>query len=878
VNNDALEGKTVSRFSPAALLATVFIAACGGGGGGGSPPPPPAGFQLSGQIRATDNTLVDSDVNDRFAAFAVNDTVATAQALPNPATLAGYVNVAGSGSDGRSRAGGDLVDYFRVDATQGQTVSLVVGDPTVGDIDLYLVDENNDEIASSTGTGRLESVPIAASGRYYVAVHAFSGNGNYVLSLGQPTAASANASAGGALQSSAEFVPGEVIVRWRQPRATALRAGSHRGATRVMAAQALSRLAGAEHGDWLLKLDAPATQLAQARDATVALRHNTRSAAVGALSQAQLRVATLSAIKRLRADPDVEYAEPNYIRRAKAVPNDEFYRFQWHYPLINLPAAWDITTGSNTVTVAVIDTGVLLGHPDLQGKLVPGYDFISNPASARDGNGPDNNPEDAGDAETPGAGGGSSFHGTHVAGTVGAASNDSRGVAGVAWGARIMPLRVLGVGGGTSFDITQAVLYAAGLANSSGTVPAQRADIINLSLGGGGSSAAEQAVYNQARAAGVIIVAAAGNEATATPSYPASYNGVVSVSAVSINRTLASYSNFGTTVDIAAPGGDAGDANGDGYVDRVLSTSADDTSGQVEYNYQFQNGTSMAAPHVAGVLALMKSVNPAITPDNIDTLLAAGRLTVDIGAAGRDNSFGHGLVDALKAVQAAQNLGGTAPAVLVSSASAFNFAPGSSSDTFTAANGGGGALTVTSVQLSPAGSWLSVTPPAAASGLGTYTVNVNRTGLAAGAYSGSIRLVSAANSVTIPVVVQVTAGGTTVSSDLGQQYIILVNADTLATVYQTTARPTSGVYNFQFTNVAAGNYRLFAGSDPNNDDGLCDVGEACGAYVSLDSPALLTVNGNRSGLDFFTGYVTAIGANAQGLARPGQALPIKRLR
>ena len=150
------------------------------------------------------------------------------------------------------------------------------------------------------------------------------------------------------------------------------------------------------------------------------------------------------------------------------------------------------------------------------------------------------------------------------------------------------------------------------------------------------------------------------------------------------------------------------------------------------------------------------------------------------------------------------------------------------------------------MQLTPAGSWLSVTPPAAASGLGTYTVNVNRTGLAAGAYSGSIRLVSAANSVTIPVVVQVTAGGTTVSSDLGQQYIILVNADTLATVYQTTARPTNGVYNFQFTNVAAGNYRLFAGSDPNNDDGLCDVGEACGAYVSLDSPALLTVNGNRS--------------------------------
>ena len=171
-----------------------------------------------------------------------------------------------------------------------------------------------------------------------------------------------------------------------------------------------------------------------------------------------------------------------------------------------------------------------------------------------------------------------------------------------------------------------------------------------------------------------------------------------------------------------------------------------------------------------------------------------------------------------------------------------------------------------------------MTPPTAASGLGTYTVNVTRGSLAPGAYSGSIRLLSAANSVTIPVVLQVSAGGTTVSSNLGQQYIVLVNADTLATVYQVTARPTDGVYSFQFTDVAAGNYRLFAGSDPNNDDGLCDVGEACGAYVSLDSPALLTITSNRSGLDFFTGYVTAIGAAADGLARPGPASPIKRLR
>jgi serine protease len=858
----SLSSRVSSRI--ALLAAAVLVTACGGGGGDGGgtpvpppPPPPPAGsFQVSGQIRVAENTLVDGDVNDVNAPYTPNDTIATAQAVGNPVSLAGYVNAPGAGPNGRSRAAGDRNDYFRIEAVAGQTVSLVIGDPQAGDIDLFLYDENGTELAVSEGTGRLESLTIPATGRHYVRAFAFDGASSYVLGVGQAAPQGDDVRM---LHRHADFVPGEVVVRWRQP-AQVLQAGRQSAAS-AMSVHAVSKLGGATDGDWLVSLDSPRRLLAQSPDG----RQRALAATSSPLSTDDLKAATLQAIKRLRADPAVLYAEPNYIRRRLATPVDTYYNLQWHYPLINLPAAWDITTGSNSVTVAVIDTGVLLGHPDLQGQLVAGYDFITDPANANDGNGPDNNPDDAGDHAMPD--GSSSFHGTHVAGTIAASSNTPRGVAGVAWGARIMPLRVLGRRGGTSFDITQAVLFAARLTNSSGTLPAQRADIINLSLGGSGSSQAEQNAYTQARAAGSIIVAAAGNEGNAVSFYPASYSGVISVSAVGLRRTLASYSNFGPNVDVAAPGGDSGDVNGDGYIDFIASTHGDDSSGTVAYTYGLQQGTSMAAPHVAGVLALMKSVRPSLSPDDVDRLLAAGRLTNELGTPGRDDSFGHGLIDALKAVQAARDDGaGPTPAVLTATPNALNFGAGTSTQTLVLGNGGTEALSVTAVNVVPAAGWLTVTAPTAANGLGTYTLAVNRGTLAPGAYSTSLQIVSSANTVTVPVTMQVVAGGGTApSANLGVMYVLLVNPDTMASVAQRQVSAVNGSYSFQFTNVAAGTYLVVAGSDPDNDDSICDAGEACGAYLTLDEPVRITVNANRSGLNFNAGFMTSIGtASASG--------------
>ena len=577
----------------------------------------------------------------------------------------------------------------------------------------------------------------------------------------------------------------------------------------------------------------------------------------------QQKIDTIRAIKALRQRPDVLYAEPNYLRRPMSVPNDFYYNLQWHYPLINLPQAWDITTGNSNVIVAVIDTGVLLSHPDLQGQLTPGYDFISDTfglTNANDGDGIDPNPDDPGDLSNPD--GSSSFHGTHVAGTIAARTNNSTGVSGIAWNAKIMPLRALGVEGGWSFDIREALEYAAGLANDSGTVPSQTADVINMSLGGPGWLQSEQDLFDELHNThNIIVVAAAGNDAVSTPFYPASYNNVVSVSAVDASVSLAYYSNFGTSIDVAAPGGgDTPDLNGDGYYDGVLSTTGDDSGLSIDFIYAFYQGTSTATPHVAGVAALMKSVYGNLTPGEFYGLLSAGTITQDIGSPGRDNLYGHGLIDAYKAVVAAQDLAGGStpiPPVLVVNPTSVNFGSSLTSISLSVQNGGGGTLTVDSVT-DDAG-WLTVS----GSGLGTYTATVNRTGLEDGTYPAVISFTSSANTVEVDVIMQVQSD--IIKGDMGRLYILLIDPDTLGTLpgLQDAVNANNGLYNYSISNVPAGTYHIFAGSDPDNDTYICDTAEACGAYLTLENPAIITVDSNLSGRDFNVQYNVSVPLQSQ---------------
>ncbi|MBI3343491.1 MAG: S8 family peptidase [Gammaproteobacteria bacterium] len=389
--------------------------------------------------------------------------------------------------------------------------------------------------------------------------------------------------------------------------------------------------------------------------------------------------------RRLQADPGVVYAEPDQIKFPRLVPNDTGYSNQWHYKAptdetggTNLPGAWDITTGSPGLTVAVIDSGIL-PHADLAGRTTSGYDFVSEDApgvflSANDGNGRDPDPTDPGDwissEESLGTAAGgffsgcsvsdSDWHGTHVAGTIAAATNNGAGVAGVNWGSKVLPVRVLGKCGGYDSDILDAMRWAAGLSVPGVPSNPNPARVLNMSLGGGssGCSAAYQDAINQVNAAGAVVVAAAGNGNTVSNSSPDSCNGVINVAATNRFGGKASYSNFGDKVALSAPGGEAFsnfDPNG------ILSTYNTGTTTPAADTYAYLQGTSFAAPHVAGIASLMLSANPNLNPAQVRSILQSTARIFPPGSTCNTNLCGAGIVNAAAAVAQARDLASPGP-------------------------------------------------------------------------------------------------------------------------------------------------------------------------------------------------------------------------
>ncbi|EDN67577.1 peptidase S8 and S53, subtilisin, kexin, sedolisin [Beggiatoa sp. PS] len=522
--------------------------------------------------------------------------------------------------------------------------------------------------------------------------------------------------------------------------------------------------------------------------------------------------------------------------------------------MINLPQAWDTTIGDSSVIVAIPDSGILIKHPDLQNKFVPGYDFVASRFSELDTDlGIDPNPNDPGDLSP----GGSSFHGTHVAGIVAAVSNNNEGVTGVAWLTQVMPLRVLGKGGvGFDYDIEQGIRFAAGLPNDSGTRPSKRADIINLSLGGGLFSSSLQQLMTQVHELGIFIVASSGNDNIDIPMFPASLEGVISVGALDMNKKRAFYSNYGRDLDVMAPGG-GGDAdiNGDGMPDGILSTIGDDqNSGQlgIEFSYIPYSGTSMAAPHIAGVISLMKAVNPALTPEDFDNLLENGKITDDLGPDGRDDEFGYGIINAQKAVLAATELGSgiappPTPPLLVVNPRSLNFGLNQTRVTLTLSNGGDGNLQILNISEN-SGGFLAIE----GNGLGDYLVTLNRNELAPGTFTATITIISNINRITVPVIWQI--GDSNVTGDAGLHYVLLIDNGTLDTVQQIKISNNNGIYDFRFDNVPYGEHIIVAGSDFNNNGFVCDDGEACGAFLTLDRPSTINITGSRGNIEFNSGF------------------------
>ncbi len=305
--------------------------------------------------------------------------------------------------------------------------------------------------------------------------------------------------------------------------------------------------------------------------------------------------------KNFSANPHFKFAEPNYIADPTTTPDDPSFASQWHLPKISAPMAWDAVTGSSTVDIAIADSGVDPTHPDLAGKLIPGYNFYDNNNDTRDVFG----------------------HGTKVAGAAAAIGNNGIGVSGVAWSNPIMPLRVSDTAGYAYYStMADAIIYAAD----------HGVRIVNLSFGGTSSSSTLQSAIDYAWNKGTIVFASAGNSNVITLTYPAACNHAVAVAATDSADRKASFSNYGSWITVSAPGaGIYTTANGGAYAS--------------------VSGTSFSSPITAGVAALILSVNPLLSAQQVVDILKQN--TDDLGTAGFDQYFGYGRVNAAKTVASA---------------------------------------------------------------------------------------------------------------------------------------------------------------------------------------------------------------------------------
>jgi serine protease len=554
------------------------------------------------------------------------------------------------------------------------------------------------------------------------------------------------------------------------------------------------------------------------------------------------------------------------IHHGFLAPNDPDYPGQWHYRSIGLEQVWDITTGNPDIVIAVVDSGVVTGHPDLQDRLTRNEngtfamaDWV-NEGLSNDGDGPDLNAEDPGDGALPG--GLNTYHGTHTGGTIGAETNNGQGVAGVTWAGQILPVRALGQGlGGAALDILSAILWAVGDPNTGENILVvnrnKPAKIVNLSLGGPSSEQDEVWVatmndiinnrdnlYPQRP----IVVVAAGNAGQrAETVVPANIPAMITVGATRVDGIRANYSNFGGVIDLMAPGGQLDlDLNGDGVSDGVNSTWENTT--------RLLHGTSMATPHVAGVISLILSAVPGKTHAEIHDLLVN---TAD-NAFRCNEGCGAGMIRPLQAILVAGAVPPVPRPVLSVGTDELFFATGLQQRVFNVDNIGNEPMEYTiAVEGAEAGNF-QVTPTSGTvqpSGSELVTVVLNRNGTQAG--NAAVRI-SVAGTPVQERTVNLRYDDENFQPRIANQVeVTLYTRDATDALVRVQSQVVDRVSNFayRFGDVLPGRYEVIGVGDDNADRVFDSLRESFGAYpqetASLEEKTIVLGNNeDRTGVDF----------------------------
>lgn len=916
------------RARAACLALTLTLTACGGGGGSPSTnnaaTPSSGGVNsvtMSGTLSMVETAAVDSDTNDvRQANRHPNDDFDTAQPLTTPVNLVGTVNEPGAGPDGPNKTLGDEVDGYVATLQADQVVELTFSaDPGKNDLELVLFSEtdHNNPVGISIGTGSTECVRISQAGRYFIAVYANGGASVYNLRISSPGTSGAcpNATSAQALVASNQLVALPRSAYVQQPASNGrAQAQSTQSIQSFHSAAGLSELPVPANTPTLLTMPATATArlkgLAQVSSYSDFKRASMLSQAA---AQPPARTEGLSVIldtmayaKSLMRSGQYKYValneRVNLHQMSASVgafpPNDPFYpRQRWHYEQINLPAAMDRLASlpsqpTRRPIVAVIDSGIMTDHPDLSGQIENGRSFVSvNFTGDHDSANPDDpSRPDPETGEAP------HFHGSHVAGTIAAQTFDGYGAAGVAPMARLMPLRVFDPSTpyASLYDILQAMLYAAGRPNRSNTVPPRKADVINMSLGSTSAcSPAYQDTINQVRQAGVIMVISSGNGAnndkgmTVQVGSPANCRGVVAVGASNVARAQTFYSQSGPELRVTAPGGDfTTSSTGDPVGDQIYSTVPNFTpEGRRVPSGGPMVGTSMAAPHMAGVVALMKYAYPDLTPDKFDEWLNAGKLTDDIGAPGYDTATGYGLINARKAVDVALNEARN-PAVapkgkIVANPFALDFGAQRTSMGLVLNVTATTTDVVKSISSSSPALSISKSNVDAQTGLGTYTVSVDRGKLSLGTQFLTLTITTGTDSFSVEVTVvnQSGAGNSGRLADYGAVYVIAMDAITGDTVDEVTVNAQNGRYTWQLSGPRNASVYLVAGADLDQNGFICEAGEPCGAYPLLSSEMTrLTLSNPLGNLNFSISPIGTGGGTQALLPSSGSAAAIRPIK